>query len=451
MVSILTGATKTDDLNPADQGRTEADLENGIVRRVAWRLVPFLILCYVVAYLNRVNLSFAALQMNKDLGLSATAYGFGAGIFFLTYCLCEVPSNLFLHRIGARRWIARIMLTWGVVAVATAFIRGPYSFYAMRLLLGAAEAGFYPGVLYFLTLWFPAAHRGRIIALFLTAIPISGIIGAPLSGWLLTLDGLQGLRGWQWLYIIEGLPAIVLAPFVLWRIQDGPSQARWLPEPQRNRLASILDAETRAAENKRSYSIGQALFDPWVLFLAATYFTNVCLLNGITFFLPQIVKGFGLSNVQTGLVVAAPSVLALFALIWWGRRSDARKERYGHAALANMIGGLALLAAMILNDPAARIVAIAIAFAATLAFTAPFWAIPSSFLTGGAAAGGIAAISALGVCGGFIAPWVIGRLRDLTGDFRAGMALAAGLAIVVTIPFYFIGRGRRDAARPIAP
>lgn len=413
-----------------------------IVRRVAFRFIPFLMACYVVAWLNRVNLSFAALQMNKDLGLTETAYGLGAGLFFVTYCLCEIPSNLLLHRFGASRWIARIMLTWGVLAVATAFIRGPMSFYVMRLLLGAAEAGFYPGVLYFFTLWFPAAYRGRIIGLFLASIPITGIIGAPLSGWLLTLDGLNGLRGWQWLYIIEGLPAIVLAPLVILLIQDTPAKARWLPDADRERLESVLSLEKRRLDGRRAYTVLQALADPWVLFLALTYFSNVCMLNGITFFLPQVVKGFGYSNVQTGFLVAIPSLLAFFVLIWWGRRSDSRKERYGHATLANMAGGAALLAAMLLHDPAARIAAISVSYACTLAFTAPFWAIPGSFLTGASAAGGIAAISGLGVLGGVVTPWAIGHIHDLTGDFRVGLGLDACLGMAVTVAFYWLGRGR---------
>jgi MFS family permease len=413
-----------------------------IIRSVMFRFVPFLMLCYVVAWLNRVNLSFAALQMNKDLGLTQTAYGFGAGIFFLTYCLCEVPSNLLLHRVGASRWIARIMVTWGLIAVATAFIRGPISFYVLRLLLGAAEAGFYPGVLFFFTLWFPAAYRGRIIGLFLASVAITGIVGGPLSGWLLTLNGMAGLRGWQWLYIVEGMPAILLAPLVLLFIQDRPANARWLSDADRARLMSLLENEKREVESKRSYTVWQALGNPWVLFLAITYFSNVCMMNGITFFLPQIVKGFGLSNLQTGVVVALPSLLSVFVLIWLGRRSDARKERYGHAAVANMIGAVALLAAMTLQDPAARIVLISVSYAFTLAFTAPFWAIPGSFLTGGSAASGIAAISALGVMGGLVTPWIVGRIHDLTGDFRVGLGLVACLGMLVTIAFYIFGRRR---------
>jgi len=332
-----------------------SDLERVTLRKAFFRLIPFLMVCYVVASLNRVNLSFAALQMNKDLGLSAAAYGFGAGIFFITYSLCEIPSNLLLHRFGASRWIARIMLTWGVCAVAMAFVRGSLSLYVVRLLLGAAEAGFYPGVLYFITLWFPKAHRGRINGLFLASIPISGIIGNPVSGWLLTLNGLLGLRGWQWLFIVEGAPAILLAPAVIWMIHNGPAAAPWLKPAERDWLVDTLAVEKRQIEPRGVRGTLAALGNPLVLLLGATFFSNVCLLNGITFFLPQIVKGFGLGSVQTGLVVAIPSVLALIALIWWGRRSDAKNERTGHAALANLVGGAALLLAMVLQDPALRI------------------------------------------------------------------------------------------------
>jgi MFS family permease len=423
--------------NAAGQGASQ---EKRVVRQLTFRLIPLLMICYLIGYLNRVNLGFAALQLNKAIGLTATTYGLGAGLFFITYCLFEVPSNLLLHRFGAARWIARIMISWGVCAAGMAFVRGPYSFYVMRLLLGAAEAGFYPGVLYFLTLWFPAAHRARILGLFIVAIPLSGIFGGPLSAYLLKLDGVQGLQGWQWLFLVEGLPAVLLAPLVLLTIPDRPDQARWLAPADREWLTSTLSAEQSATESRRTYSVLQALTNPWVLFLAVTYFSNVCLLNGITFYLPQIVKGFGASTMQTGFIVAAPSVLALFALLWWGRRSDARQERYGHAAFANLLGGGALLLAMLLQDPVARVAAICVAFACTLAFTAPFWAIPGSFLTGAASAGGIATISALGVVGGFVAPLAIGYLKDRTGDFRVGLEGAALVAIVVSVPFYLIGR-----------
>jgi MFS family permease len=320
------------------------------------------------------------------------------------------------------------------------------------LLLGAAEAGFYPGVLYFITLWFPKAHRGRINGLFLASIPISGILGSPLSGWLLTLNGLLGLKGWQWLFIVEGAPAILLAPAVIKIIQNSPAAAPWLKPAERTWLVDTLAAEQRQIYPHSARGALAALSNPWVLMLGATFFSNVCLMNGVTFFLPQIVKGFGLGSVQTGLVVAIPSLLALVALIWWGRRSDAKNERIGHAALANLLGGAALLLAMVLHDPALRIAAIAVAFACTLAFAAPFWAIPSGFLTGGAAAGGIAAISSIGVTGGLVAPWAIGLLKDMTHDFRAGLGAFACLAMIMSVVFYLVGRRQgRMAAPPSVP
>ena len=430
-------AAVTASLSPADALR---ELERRAVRRTALRILPLLMICYFVAYLGRVNLSFAALQMNQALGLNSAAYGLGAGLFFLSYCLFEIPSNLMLYRIGATRWIARIMFTLGLCAGAMAFIQGKTSFYVVRLLLGAAEAGFYPGVLFFLTLWFPAAYRARMLGMFIAAIPISGIIGAPLSGLLLSLDGMGSLQGWQWLYLLEAAPAFVLAPLVVRRLQDSPAQASWLPDAEREWLIGRLRLERSEVERKRVFSVVQCLSNPRVLFLATIYFSNVCLLNSITFFLPQIVKGFGLSSAQTGFVVAIPSLLALFALIGWARHSDRHKERYRHAALANFAGGAALLLSVLITDPTARIAAIAVAFACTLAFTSPFWSIPGSFLTGSAAAGGIGAISALGVTGGFLSPWFIGYMKDTTGNFRIGLAVIAVSAMAFSVALYLLRR-----------
>jgi len=410
-------------------GSHTTELERSAIRLTAWRVLPVLILCYFVSYLDRVNLSFAALQMNKALDLSSQQYGTGAGLFFLTYCLFEIPSNLLLYRVGATRWIARIMVTLGICAAGMAFVNGHASFYATRLALGVAEAGFYPGILFFLTLWFPAAYSARILGYFIAAIPISGIIGGPLSGQLLGLNGVFGLQGWQWLFLVEAAPAFILAPIVISRLQDTPAQAQWLPEAEKAWLVDRLGAERSAVERKRVFTVLQGLLNPRVLFLAAIYFSNVCLLNSITFFLPQIIKSFGLSNAQTGLVAAIPSMLALIALIYWGRHSDRRKERYGHAAIANFGGGAALLLSVLFHDPTLRIAALAAAFACTLAFTAPFWSIPRTFLTGSAAAGGIGAISALGVLGGFLCPPFIGFIKDQTGDFRIGLGAVAVLAM----------------------
>jgi sugar phosphate permease len=418
-------ATAADDRSSSNS----ADLERSAIRLSAWRILPLLIGCYFIAYLDRVNLSFASLQMNKSIGLTASAYGLGAGLFFLTYCLCEIPSNLVLARVGATRWIARIVFTLGLCAAGMAFVEGRTSFYAMRLALGAAEAGFYPGILYFLTIWFPAAYRARMLGYFIAAIPISGIIGAPLSGQLLGLNGFLGLEGWQWLFIVEAAPAFLLAPLVVARLEDSPAQAYWLPEAERGWLIARLGSERSLVERKRAYTVLQCLTNGRVLFLAAIYFSNVCLLNSITFFLPQIVKSFGMSNAKTGLIVALPSLLALAALILWGRRSDRLNERYGHAAAANFVGGAALLLSVLVHDPGARIAALSVAFACTLAFTSPFWSIPGTFLTGTAAAGGIGAISALGVLGGFLSPWYIGYVKDTTGNFRIGLGSIAVLAM----------------------
>ena len=423
---------------------SDVGLSPDTIRRVALRLMPFLLLCYFISFLDRINVAFAALQMNKTIGLTTAQYGFGAGLFFLTYCLFEVPSSLVLFRVGATRWIARILLVWGLCAAGMAFVVGPYSFYTMRLLLGAAEAGFFPGVLFFLTLWFPTAYRGRIVSVFMAGVAISGLLGAPVSGLLLSLDGFLGMQGWQWLFIIEGVPAILLAPACLYYLQDGPAHAQWLAPAEREKLAEVLAAERRDREQRKNYSVLQALANPRVLFLAAVYFTNVCLLNSVLFFLPLILKGFGMSNIQNGFVAAIPSLFALIAVIWWGRRSDRRLERAGHAAFANLLAGAALLAAAFLVDPTSRILAVTIAFAATLAFTPPFWSIPAAFLSGAASAAGIAAISSLGVIGGFVAPSIIGYLRDLTGDFRYGLGVFGLLAIVLAVALYFAGR-RWDA------
>jgi MFS family permease len=430
-------------IEPADAARAgtsptfSPDLERSAIARTMRHVLPLLIVCYFFAYLNRVNLSYASLQMNKALGLSSAEYGFGAGLFFVTYCICEIPSNLLLYRFGATRWIARIVASMGVIAVAMAFIQGQTSFYVVRLLLGAAEAGFYPGILFFLTVWFPVAYRARIMGYFIASIPISGIIGAPISLHLLGMGGVGGLQGWQWLFLLEGAPTLLLAPLVIKWLQDSPTQAHWLPSAERDWLVGRLGSERSEVEHKRVFTILQCLTNPRVLFLAAIYFSNVCLLNSITFFLPQIVKSFGLSNTQTGFVVAIPSVLALFTLILWGRRSDRRGERYGHAAFANLVGGAALLASVLTADPTVRIALIALAFAFTLAFTAPFWSIPGTFLTGGAAAGGIGAISALGVTGGIVSPWFIGFMKDTTGDFRVGLGAIAVLAMVFATALYF--------------
>jgi MFS family permease len=431
-------------------GAVVSEIERRTVKRIMVRLIPFLMLCYFFAYLNRVNLSFAALQMNKQLGLTATNYGLAAGLFFITYALLEVPSNLLLNKFGARKWIARIMFTWGIIAAGMAFVVGPNSFYVMRLLLGAAEAGFYPGVLFYLTLWIPAAYRARTYGYFLAAIPISGIIGSPLSAHLLGLSGAGGLMGWQWLFIVEGLPAALLAPVVLFYLQDRPDQAKWLPSDERDWLVGRLAAEKSVIEVKSGHSVLKALTSPTVILMSLMYFSNVCLLNGITFFLPQIVKSLGLSLQTVGYVVAIPSLLALFGVIYWGRRSDRKQERFGHAAFANFLAAAALLVAMTVDAPLIRGIGIAIAFASTLCMVVPFWTIPGTYLSGAQAAGGIAAISAMGVTGGFVAPYFVGFMKDFTGNFKAGFLVIAFFGLAVSVLFYVVGSRQQRARNLVA-
>jgi len=424
---------------------TMTPIEKATIRRVTRRLIPLLMCCYFAAYLDRVNVGFAALTMNKALGFSAEVFGIGSGIFFLGYFLFEIPSNLIMSKVGARRWIARIMFTWGLCAIGMAFIKGEHSFYAVRFLLGAAEAGFQPGVFFFLTLWFPAVYRARVLGLFFAAIPISFMIGSPISGMLLSLDGAFGMRGWQWLYIIEGLPAIIMAPIVLFYLQDRVADAQWLATGQREWLDGRLQSELKTREKKRKYSVAQALTNPWVLFLGAVYFSNVCLNNATGPFLPQIVKSFGLTNMQTGFVSAIPYVCALICVVWWGRRSDRQAERYGHAALATFIGGAGLLASVLVSDPTLRLVALAVAVSGTLSFAPVFWAIAPSFLSGAAAAGGLAFISAMGIVGGWLTPFLVGYLKDATGSFTWGLGSVAVFGMVAGVALYVIGRRQGTA------
>jgi MFS family permease len=432
--------------------RTGTDPGPAIMRRVAIRIIPILLLSNFIAYLDRTNVSFAALEMNRDLGFTPSVYGLGAGLYFITYCLFEVPSNLILYRIGPVRWIARIMLTWGVIAACMAFVVGSNSFFALRLLLGAAEAGLFPGLLYFLTLWFPAAYRARVVGFVVAGVAFSGIIGAPLSGWLLSLDGTAGLRGWQWLFIVEGLPAVIVSALWFFYLRDDPSKVTWLGTAERTWLTGSLRAEAlaRARGGRQAGSGLAALRNPLVLFLSAMYFSNVCLLNGIAFFLPLILKGFGLNNLQVGYIGAIPSVIGLGALLWWGRRSDMRGERYGHAAFANLLAGCALLASVSIDDPVARIVLITVAFASTISFPAPFWAIPPTFLSGAAAASGFAVISSIGVLGGFVAPTLIGYIGSISGSFRIGLGVVGSFAIIMGLALYLVGLARREgnAASP---
>jgi D-galactonate transporter len=408
------------------------DIEKRTIDRVFWRLIPFLVLCYFAAYLDRVNVGFAALTMNKDLGLSSSAFGLGAGIFFLTYFVFEIPSNLFLERFGARKWIARIMLTWGVVSAATAFISGGTGFYVVRLLLGVAEAGFFPGIIFYLTLWFPAVYRARMIGLFMAAIPLSSVIGAPISGLLLGLEGAAGLHGWQWLFILEALPAVILSGVVFTYLTDRPADATWLPADERAWLVERLAAEERQRRASRHFGVRDALTNGKVWALAFVYFGAVATNYGLSFFLPQIIKAFGLSNAQTGFVTAIPYVVGTLGMIWWGRRSDKVQERRWHVAIPLLVAAGGLIVSTVLPTPTLKILSISVAGFGIFACLPVIWTLPTAFLSGAAAAGGIAMVNAVGNLSGFLGPYAMGFLKDATGSFSAGLIVIAGAALVAT-------------------
>ena len=410
-------------------------IEARVMRRVSWRLLPLIVAIYFVAYVDRSNVGFAAIGMNRDLGFSAYLYGWGAGIFFLGYFLFEVPSNLILDRVGARRWIARIMLTWGIASALMMLVRGPASFLTLRFFLGVAEAGFFPGIILYFTYWFPAEYRARVIAALFLAVPGSNAVTAALSGALLQLDGVWGLAGWQWLFLLESLPAVVLAPVVLAVLTDRPASAAWLRDDERAWLETRLQAERRAIETTRRLTLADALRDPQVLGLSFVYFTIVTATYGITFFLPLIVKSHGFSNVSTGLITAIPYVAGLLGMIAWAASSDRRGERRRHfvAAAALAAGSLVAAAAAAADHPGLALAAMSLAAVGIYGSKPAFWPMPSQVLSGRAAAGGIALVNAIGNLGGFVGPYAVGWIRDSTHSYGAGLYFLAGCAAVSSV------------------
>ncbi len=403
-------------------------MSDAVLRKVAWRLIPFLGLAYFFAFLDRVNVGFAALTMNEDICLSAAAYGFGAGIFFIGYVMFEVPSNVILARVGARIWIARIMISWGLLSASMALVEGPTSFYVMRFLLGVAEAGFFPGIIYFLTCWFPSTYRARILGAFLVAIPLSGVLGAPLSTWLLGLEGF-GLAGWQWMFILEGVPATLLGLAVLRWLRDRPADAEWLEPRERAWLTAELAREAGAASNEQG--IGRVLANPSVWLFGLAYFGIVVSLYGFNFWLPQIVKGLGnLSNIEVGLMLMIPSALAGVAMVAWGLHSDRSGERRWHVALPAFLAAASLAASAILQgSPFAAFLALIVAGVGTFCSLPAFWTLPAAMLAGPAAAAGIALVNSIGNLGGFVGPTLIGYLKEMTGAYAAALlALAVAIA-----------------------
>jgi MFS family permease len=409
-----------------------SELEQRALRKAAWRLIPLLALAYFFNYLDRTSVGFAALTMNKDLGLTATQFGWGAGVMFFGYCMFEVPSNLAMYRFGARRWMARIMVTWGLAAAATALAVGPNSFYLIRSILGIAEAGFFPGVIYFLSTWFPAQYRTRVLTWFTLAIPLSSLIGGPVSTGLLQIDGWMGLKGWQWMFIIEGLPACILGFVTLKILADKPADATWLTSEERMALQQMAAGEK--AGNQAKHSLGPALKDVRIYILGLITFSFTIGSYGIGIWLPQILKGHGLSTMATGWVSAIPYFFVTLGMLLWAKRVDMSGRRIANLAMACLLSVLALGFSIAFHELVPALVGITLALVGTNAARAIFYTIPSRFLSGQAAAGGIALINTMGAMGGFVGPYLVGYLKDKTGSFEAGMiGMAAVLAIATLL------------------
>jgi ACS family tartrate transporter-like MFS transporter len=419
-----------------------------IIAKAAKRIVPILMLCYLAAFLDRVNIGFAALTMNKDLGFSASAFGFGAGIFFLGYVLCELPSNLMLARVGARLWITRILITWGILSAATAFVWNPTSFYIVRVLLGAAEAGFFPGMIFYMTLWFPRSYRGGMFAAFNIAVPLASIIGAPISSLLIeNLNGANGLYGWQWMFLLEGLPAIIMGLVVFFCLPDTPKTATFLNESERTWLTAKLDSEREAQESVERFSVGKALVDPRVLLMCFIAVGLVMGTTGIAIWMPQFVKQFGLTNVQTGFVTAIPAIFMALAMILVGRHADKTGERVWHTAGPFLASAFGFVLAALSTNPVLGLIGLTIGAAGIGGASPNIWIFPATLLTGTAAAAGIALINSVGSTGGFFGPSIIGWVRDATGSFEGALLFLAVAMAVTAVAILILGYSMRDLMR----
>ena len=409
----------------------DPDLERTVPRKVFWRIIPLCFTLYVISYIDRANIGYAALQMNQELGISSEAFGFAAGIFFLGYFLFEVPSNVLMARFGPRVWIARILITWGIVAALTAFAQNAWQLNLLRFLLGVAEAGFFPGIIIYLTGWFRAKEQATTIAVFTAAIPVSLLIGAPLSTLIMDHVSGLGLTGWRWMLLLEGAPAVLGGIATLFLLTDRPDQARWLAPQERDWLAGELAKDHAAAPAVKHLGLARAITDPGVLYLSVIYFIYQCGSLGVGYWLPQIIKAFStrLSNVEVGLIATVPYAIATVGMILWSRRSDRTGERQRHAAFPLLMAALTLGAVMLTRSPVVSILLISAALTGLYAFKAPFWALPGLFLSRSTAAVSVAAINSIGNLGGFVGPFAIGMVKAKTGSPTLGLTLLAGLIL----------------------
>ena len=416
------------------------------------RILPFIFVCYVISYLDRTNVGFAALTMNKDLGLTAEQFGFAAGLFSIGYFLFEIPSNLIMQKVGARIWIARIMITWGVFSMATAFVVGPKSFAAARFLLGIAEAGFTPGIYLYFTHWFPGKWRAKVTAAFLVGIPVANMIGSPISGALLQLGGLHGLKSWQWLLLIEGLPAIVLGVACLFVLADRPEKAKWLSDEEKASLAKRLIAEQSSIGSKHGNKLRDAMTNWRVFVLAFINFCGIVGSVGVGLWMPQIIKQFGVAHSVVGWLTAVPYLIGAFAMLWWARVANKSQKRVPYVAGALLIAAAALACSALTDVPLLKLIALCFTVSGILAFQATYWAIPSSFLTGRAAAGGLALIVSVGNLGGFAGPSMIGALKQMSGGFTVPLLAVSAVLLIGALTIAWLGdpganAGEAGAAR----
>ncbi|WFU12719.1 MFS transporter (plasmid) [Rhizobium sp. CB3090] len=437
--------TVLDQASAAQAGVSEA-LENTAYRKVFWRIIPLLMFCYVVAYLDRVNVGFAKLQMSSELGLSEAAYGAGAGIFFIGYFLFEVPSNLLMNKVGARIWIARVMITWGIVSAAFAFTSSETMFYILRFLLGLAEAGFFPGIILYMASWYPSHRRAKIIATFMSAIPVSAIFGNPLSGWIMdSLHTFHGMSGWQWMFLIEAIPAVLLGFVVLFYLDNRIEDAKWLNQQEKDVLRANMEAENRIKTGSPS-SLGATLSDRRVWLMSLIYFCFVLGQYGLNFWMPTLVKASGVvGNFHVGLVSAIPYICTFVTMLVLGRSSDHFRERRWHLVVPAMVACFGFIAATMASSTGIAIAALSLAAAGAITCAPLFWSLPTAFLAGTGAAAGIAWINSVGNLAGFLGPFIIGYLKDTTGSNSIGMyflaaALVVGCMATLSVPAKTVNR-----------
>lgn len=431
-------------MNDIDHKRLEAET----IRKITWRIIPFLIVCYLLALIDRSNIGMASLQMNDDLGLSKKVFGFAGSLFFFSYFLFEVPSNLALQKFGARRWIARIMVTWGLVSACTAFVQGQTSLFVMRFLLGAAEAGFFPGVVLYLTYWFPAAYRARIVAIFMVAVPMGSFVGSPLSAMLLQTDGLMGMRGWHWLFLLEGIPTVLLGIACLFFLTDRPEQASWLSEAQRNWLTARLEKERGERKTTVRSSVWQLFRSKEVLAMALVCSAASAAGSVLSVWQPQLLKSFGLTVMQTGLVNSVPYVIAAVLMVLWGRHSDKKGERRWHTAISLALIAGGMVGTFALTSLAPTVFLLSCILVGAYSFKGPFWALSSSWLPASSAAAGLAMINAVSnLIGGGLMVNAYGWIKDATGSYALALLPIALLTVASIVTLLTLSNEAHRAAR----